>query len=126
MKSASPYLAEITARDTVQRATVPQAVGHEIYQLFSELYPICRSITGDGVRQTLKILQQHIPLIVREVPTGARVFDWTVPKEWNIKDAYIKNAQGEKIVDFRKCNLHVLNYSVPIHKKISLEELKDH
>jgi len=126
MKSASPYLAEITARNTVQRATVPQAVGHEMYQLVSELYPICRSITGDGVRQTLKILQQHIPLIVREVPTGARVFDWTVPKEWNIKDAYIKNSQGEKIVDFRKSNLHVLNYSVPIHKKISLEELKDH
>ena len=126
MKSASPHLAEITARNTVQRATVLQAVGHEMCQLVAELYPICRSITGDGVRQTLKILQQHIPLTVREVPTGARVFDWTVPKEWNIKNAYIKNSQGDKIVDFRNCNLHVLNYSVPIHKKISLEELKAH
>ena len=112
--------------NTVQRATAPQAVGHEMCQLVSELYPICRSITGDGVRQTLKILQQHIPLTVREVPSGARVFDWTVPKEWNIKNAYIKNSQGDKIVDFRQCNLHVLNYSVPIHKKISLEELKAH
>jgi aminopeptidase-like protein len=97
-----------------------------MYDLVSKLYPICRSITGDGVRQTLMILQRHIPLMVHEVPSDTKVFDWTVPKEWNIRDAYIKNSKGEKIVDFHKCNLHVLNYSLPVSKKISLDELKAH
>ncbi len=101
-------------------------IGQELYQLITELYPICRSITGNGFRETLKILQQHIPLSVHEVPTGTEVFDWTVPKEWNIKDAYIKNSQGEKIVDFANSNLHVVNYSVPVHQKLSLTELKAH
>jgi aminopeptidase-like protein len=101
-------------------------VSQEMYKLVSELYPICRSITGDGLRKTLQLVQQHIPLELHEVPTGTQVFDWTVPKEWNIKDAYIKNAKGEKIVDFQKLNLHVVNYSIPIHEKVSLEELKKH
>jgi aminopeptidase-like protein len=74
--------------------------GYDLYALVEELYPICRSITGDGVRETLKILEKHIPLTTHEVPTGTQVFDWTVPKEWNIRDAYIKNGNGEKIVDF--------------------------
>ncbi len=100
--------------------------GKDMYELVRELYPICRSITGDGVRESLKIIGKHIPLKVFEVPSGKKVFDWIVPKEWNIKDAYIKNSKGEKIVDFKKCNLHVLNYSVPINKKVSLEELKEH
>jgi aminopeptidase-like protein len=98
----------------------------EIFHLIERLYPICRSITGDGVRQTLRILQEYIPLTIREVPSGTRVFDWAVPKEWNIKDAYIKNSKGEKLVDFQKSNLHVLNYSRPVHKKVSLDELKAH
>lgn len=101
-------------------------IGREMYQLMSELYPICRSITGDGVRQTLNILKKNIPLTVHEVPTGTNVFDWTVPKEWNIKDAYIKNSKEEKIVDFKNSNLHVLNYSMPVKKKVSLKELKEH
>ena len=101
-------------------------IGEEIYQLISELYPICRSITGNGFRKTLKILQQHIPLEIHEIPTGTQVFDWTVPKEWNIKDAYIKNYQGEKIVDFANSNLHIMSYSTPVHKKVSLLELKEH
>jgi len=101
-------------------------VGMEMFHLMSELYPICRSITGNGVRETLGIIQKHIPLTVHEVPTGTRVFDWTVPKEWNIKDAYVKNAKGEKIIDFKKTNLHVLNYSVPVRKRVSLSELKEH
>lgn len=101
-------------------------VGKEMYQLMSELYPICRSITGNGVRETLNILQEHIPLKIFNVPSGKEVFDWTVPKEWNIKDAYIKNSDGEKVVDFKKSNLHVLNYSIPVKKKISLRELKKH
>ena len=99
-------------------------IGDRIYQLVSQLYPICRSITGNGVRETLKLLQEHIPLKIAEIPTGTEVFDWTVPKEWNIRDAYIKNLKGEKIVDFQKCNLHVVNYSVPVHQVISLSELK--
>lgn len=100
--------------------------GKATYQLISELYPICRSITGNGVRQTLNIIRKHIPLTVHEVPSGTRAFDWTVPKEWNIKNAYVKNSKGEKIIDFNKSNLHVLNYSVPIKKKLSLNELKEH
>lgn len=95
-------------------------------ELVRELYPICRSLTGDGVRQTLAAVQGWVPLTVREVPTGTRVFDWTVPKEWNIRDAYIADLDGRRIIDFRRCNLHVLNYSVPIKARIRREELLDH
>jgi len=102
-------------------------IGEEIHQLVAKLYPICRSITGEGVRQSLKIISDYIPVQVHELPTGTPVFDWTIPKEWNIKDAYIRNPQGQKIVDFQKSNLHVLNYSVPVTpKKLSLERLKAH
>ncbi len=101
-------------------------IGEEIYNLISEMFPLCRSITGNGVRETLKIIQKYIPVEMHEVPTGTEVFDWKIPKEWNIKDAYIKNSQGERIVDFQKSNLHVVNYSIPIQQKISLTELKNH
>jgi len=104
----------------------PETAGTEMYGLISELYPICRSITGSGVRETMGILRKHIPLTIHEVPTGTSVFDWTVPKEWNIQDAYVKNSRGEKIIDFRKSNLHVLNYSLPVNKTVSLKELKEH
>jgi len=100
--------------------------GLEMHALASQLYPICRSITGAGVRETLKILQQYIPLDVHEVPTGTQVFDWTVPREWNIRDAYIKNSRGKKVIDFKTCNLHVMSYSTPFHAKLRLEELKPH
>lgn len=103
-----------------------ETAGNEMHRLVTELYPICRSITGNGVRETLEMLKRHIPLQVVEVPTGTRVFDWTVPKEWNIRDAYVKNADGEKIIDFKKSNLHVLNYSSPVNKRVSLAELKEH
>jgi aminopeptidase-like protein len=98
----------------------------EMDSLIKELYPICRSLTGNGVRQTLRILQSQIPLTVNEVPSGTRVFDWTVPKEWNIQKAFIKNSRGEKIIDFADCNLHVVGYSVPFKGKLSLQELKQH
>jgi aminopeptidase-like protein len=101
-------------------------VGDAMYALVRDLYPICRSITGDGVRQTLGLVGQHIPLNIQEVPTGTKVFDWTVPKEWNIRDAYIKDASGSRIVDFNNSNLHVVSYSLPVHEKISLGELKKH
>lgn len=100
--------------------------GRAMHHLVSELFPICRSITGDGVRQTLRKVQEHIPLTTCEVPSGLKVFDWTVPPEWNIRDAYIKNSSGERIVDFRACNLHVVSYSVPVHVRLSLGELKKH
>jgi aminopeptidase-like protein len=104
----------------------PADVGAAMYDLICELYPICRSITGNGVRETLRRLKQHIPLTIQEVPTGTHVFDWIVPKEWNIRDAYIKNSDGVKVIDFNKSNLHVLNYSIPVHKKVSLAELREH
>lgn len=100
--------------------------GVELYSLIKRLYPICRSITGNGVRQTLDILKEYIPIRIHEVPSATQVFDWTIPDEWNIEDAYIKNAKGEKVVDFKKSNLHVLNYSIPVDEKIGLEELKKH
>ena len=101
-------------------------IGEEIFALAAEIYPICRSITGRGVRATLDQLARHIELEVHEVPTGTPVFDWTIPREWNIQDAYIKNAAGERVVDFRRNNLHVLNYSVPVHTRLPLDELKQH
>lgn len=103
-----------------------EAIGEEIYAFIEELFPICRSITGNGLRQTLDSIKRRIPLEIHEVPTGSKVFDWTVPKEWNIRDAYLKNSRGEKIIDFRKCNLHALNYSVPIRRTVLLDELKQH
>jgi aminopeptidase-like protein len=101
-------------------------VGREMHALIAELYPLCRSITGNGLRETLRILKQHIALEMHEVPTGTQVFDWTVPKEWNIRDAYVKNSQGAKIIDFKRSNLHVLSYSVPVRKTLSLQELRQH
>lgn len=102
------------------------STGEEMYTLATRLYPICRSITGNGVRETLRILQAEIPLQIHEVPTGTKVFDWEVPREWNIKGAYIQNSKGDKIVDFVNSNLHVLNYSIPVNQRVSLEELKKH
>lgn len=103
-----------------------QRVGKEIHELIGELYPGCRSITGEGVRASLKTLQNLIPLEIREVASGTQVFDWTVPKEWNIKTAYIKDSSGQKIIDFEKSNLHVLGYSIPVRRKMSLGELREH
>ena len=97
-----------------------------MYALAERLYPICRSITGNGLRETLRIIQKEIPLTLHEVATGTAVFDWVVPREWNIRDAYIKNSRGEKIVDFQQSNLHVLNYSTPINARMRLEELRPH
>jgi aminopeptidase-like protein len=99
-------------------------IGEEIYTLAAELYPICRSITGPGVRETLSILQRHVALAQHEVPTGTPVLDWTVPKEWVIREAWIEAPSGERVVDFNTLNLHVLNYSAPVRAKLPLSELK--
>jgi len=100
--------------------------GDELYQLIKRLFPICRSITGNGVRESLAIMQEYVPLQINEVASGTNVFDWTVPKEWNIRDAYIKKINGEKLIDFNESNLHVLNYSVPVNGKYSMKDLATH
>jgi aminopeptidase-like protein len=102
------------------------AIGGELHDFAAELYPICRSITGDGIRQTLSLIGNRIPLKISEVPSGTAVFDWVVPKEWNIRDAYIADMSGRRIVDFKLCNLHVLNYSTAIRKTMRLNELRQH
>lgn len=101
-------------------------VGREMHGIISDLFPICRSITGEGIRATLRALQKRIPLTIQEVPSGTQVFDWTVPLEWNIHDAYVKDLQGNRIIDFRKSNLHVVSYSQPVNRRVSLDELKTH
>lgn len=100
--------------------------GPEMHKFISELYPICRSLTGNGIRQTLSLINKRIPLVINEVPTGTNVLDWVVPKEWNINDAYVKDAKGEKIIDFKKSNLHVVSGSVPVRKRVSVRELMEH
>ncbi len=105
---------------------VPEGAGVRMHALMEELFPICRSITGGGVRQTLEILGRHLPLEVHEVPTGTQVLDWTVPDEWNIRDAYVANGDGRRVVDFHESTLHVVNYSEPVRATMTLEELRPH
>lgn len=101
-------------------------VGQNLFDLVVELYPICRSITGDGVRQTLRLLQKRMPLEIFEVPSGTPVFDWTVPLEWNVSDAYIKNREGVRVVDFKSNNLHLMSYSTPLQERLNIDDLKPH
>ena len=101
-------------------------VGASLHAFATELYPVCRSITGDGIRRTLAMIGERIPLHIVETPTGTPVFDWTVPKEWNIRGAYIQGPAGNRIVDFQDHNLHVLNYSAPVDGTVPLSELKTH
>jgi aminopeptidase-like protein len=101
--------------------------GEELYKLVAELYPICRSITGDGVRRTLQIVDREIGgLEVHEVPTGTQVLDWTVPREWNVRDAWVADPAGRRVIDFQASNLHLLGYSVPVRATMPLAELKQH
>ncbi|MEU0462440.1 DUF4910 domain-containing protein [Amycolatopsis sp. NPDC006131] len=100
--------------------------GAWMHALVERLYPLCRSITGDGVRATLDVIGEHVPLERHEVPTGTQVFDWTVPQEWNIRDAWIADADGKRVVDFAESNLHVVGYSVPVSATMSLAELRPH
>lgn len=100
--------------------------GAAMLAFIAQLYPICRSITGEGIRQTLRAIGERIPLDLHEVPTGTPVFDWTVPREWNIRDAYVKDVHGERVIDFRKSSLHVVSYSAPVHRTMPLAELRPH
>src|SRR5271167_736720 len=112
-------LKELDQRDVAK-------IGEELHRFATDLYPICRSITGNGIRRTLTLIKSRIPLHTFEVPTETPVFDWKVPKEWNIRDAYIADSGGKRVVDFQQCNLHVMNYSVPVHATMPLSELKQH
>lgn len=112
-------LKELDSRDRAQ-------TGKGLHDFAAHLYPICRSITGNGLRQTLGLIQKRIPLQLTEVPSGTAVFDWTVPKEWNIRDAWIKDSIGARVVDFKDSNLHVVNYSSPVRATMSLADLKPH
>jgi aminopeptidase-like protein len=100
-------------------------IGTEAYALMERLFPLCRSLTGSGVGATFDVLQEHIPLRRTEIPSGTRVFDWIVPDEWNIRDAYIASSDGTRVVDFRQSSLHVVSYSEPVRARMSLETLRD-
>jgi aminopeptidase-like protein len=110
----------------LQQVVDGRDTGQAMRDMIAGLYPICRSITGDGFRETLRAIAQYLPLEVREVPSGTPVFDWTVPLEWNIRDAYIAAPDGRRVVDFQRCNLHVMSYSVPVKTRMRLEELQRH
>lgn len=97
-----------------------------MHALVRRLHPLHRSMTGDGVRQTLEIIAEEVPLTVHEVPTGTPVLDWQVPREWNIRDAYLKNRAGERVVDLARSPLHVVGYSVPVSRTMTLAELRGH
>ena len=101
-------------------------VGTAMHNFIADLYPICRSITGEGVRETLRRIQKRIPLEIHEVPSGTKVFDWTVPLEWNVSDAFVKNEAGERVIDFKANNLHLMSYSAPLQKKMRFADLKPH
>ena len=104
----------------------PADIGGQIYATASEIFPICRSLTGDGVRETLRRLARHVDITIHEVPSGTQVFDWTVPREWNIREAWIKAPSGKKVVDFSASSLHVLNTSHSVQLTLPLSELKSH
>lgn len=103
-----------------------KALGNELHALASALTKPYRSITGEGVRESLRMLQEHIPLTIHEIKSGVKVFDWTVPREWNIRDAYVLDPNGQKIIDFKKNYLHVVGYSLPVDARMSLDELQKH
>jgi aminopeptidase-like protein len=100
--------------------------GDELHQLIARLYPLCRSITGPGVRATLAILQEYLPIEVHEVPTGTPAFDWRVPQEWQAREAFIEDCHGERLVDFQTNNLHLVGYSRPVRRRLAWRELREH
>lgn len=110
----------------VEIAIPPLSNGMAIYDLAARLYPVCRSLAGDGVRETLAIIGEHLPLTVHQVPTGTLLYDWKAPQEWIIREAYIADMNGNRIVDFARHNLHVVNFSVPVRVRMPLNALKEH
>jgi aminopeptidase-like protein len=104
----------------------PDELAPSMLDLLRELFPICRSITGAGLRETLARVDKLAPLMLTEVPSGTEVFDWTIPREWNIRDAWVAGPSGRRVIDFQESNLRVVNYSVPVRKRMTLDELRPH
>lgn len=117
--AASSFASSVDAPDGA-----PNDIGVVLHNRITDLYPICRSITGPGVRETLKRIARDIPLDIHEVPTGTKVFDWDIPKEWAIQDAYVADNAGNRVIDFQRHNLHVVGYSQPVRTRMSLQDLK--
>jgi aminopeptidase-like protein len=115
----------VASADTGALMAAP-STGDAMHRLIVDLYPVCRSITGDGMRASLLRLREEINIVLHEVPSGTQVFDWSVPPEWNIRDAFVRNDRMEKVIDFRKSNLHVMSYSVPVNTRMPLSELRHH
>ncbi len=101
-------------------ASDTEATGREAFELMRRLFPLCRSLTGDGVRATFDVLEEEIPITRTEVPSGTRVLDWVVPDEWNLRDAYIAGPDGTRVVDLSRSNLHVVSYSEPVRRRMAL------
>jgi len=101
-------------------------IGHDLYSHVEALFPLCRSITGPGLRETLRYIAGHIPLSIREVSSGTKVLDWEVPPEWTLRDAHISTQDGARVVDVRRNNLHILQYSRPVDRIVPREELEQH
>ena len=110
----------------LEAAPSPADAGEEIHELMRELWPLPRSLTGNGLRQTLALVGGLLPLDIVETPSGTAAFDWTLPREWNIREAWIDDPGGRRVVDFRDSNLHVLHYSVPVRARLPLAELREH
>lgn len=109
-----------------KQASQPIILAEEADSLFQTLFPICRSITGNGVRRTLDLLRQVVDFEVKEIPSGTACYDWTVPDEWNIRGAYLETTDGERVLDFADSNLHVVNYSAPVDQTLTFDELDTH
>lgn len=118
--ASTPFLAELTSIEDCSAHTAAA------WSLMTELYPVCRSITGDGVRRTLARIAANVPLQITEVPSGTTVFDWEVPREWNVREAWIADESGHRIVDLRDHTLHLMSYSVPVDEVMTLDELEPH
>ena len=111
--------------ELARTADLPE-LGTAMLDLMGDLFPICRSITGAGLRETLGRIGKVVPLELTEVPTGTTAFDWTVPKEWNVRDAWVADSTGRRVIDFQQSNLHVVNYSGPVRRRLTLDELRPH
>lgn len=105
---------------------VDAAAGAAMHALLTRLFPIPRSLTGDGVRETLRILAEHVPIVVEEIPTGTTLFDWTVPPEWNVREAFVEDSRGRRVIDIRNHTLHLVGYSAPVRTTMTLAELQKH
>lgn len=119
-------MSTVLERRTAELATPNSTHGTQIFELATRLFPLCRSLAGDGVQATLEIINEYLPLQIHAIPTGTQIYDWKAPHEWTVHDAFIRDDAGNKIVDFKHNNLHVVNFSLPVRARLPLVELKKH